>query len=85
VYLAYYDLALPMLGALIPHINSKHEYFYFVRLPFLEDIRPYSFNPVTGENANAKVKPNREQLAATNKLIDAMDLEKPLTNANGCA
>lgn len=70
-----------MLGALLPQVKPKCEFFYFVRLPFLEDVRPYEFMDIFGDQN--KHKPNQQQLDATDKLIEMMDISEPLIDADG--
>ncbi|XP_060075599.1 X-ray repair cross-complementing protein 5-like isoform X2 [Ylistrum balloti] len=69
----------PKLGCLIPHIKADYECFIYVELPFMEDVRQFTFGslPVTKENtstANNKFAPSEKQLGVIDKLITTMDL-----------
>ncbi|XP_071804212.1 X-ray repair cross-complementing protein 5-like isoform X1 [Asterias amurensis] len=61
----------PRLACLIPHIKAKYESLLYVELPFMEDIRQYTFSSL---NANKKNKLTDEQVSAVDDLITSMDL-----------
>ncbi|KAJ7388679.1 X-ray repair cross-complementing protein 5 [Desmophyllum pertusum] len=63
--------AAPRLGFLSPHIKQDYECLLFTALPFLEDLRQFSFTPL---NFNKKWEPSGEQQDAVDNLITAMDL-----------
>jgi len=69
----------PLLGVLIPHIGSI-ECLWFNQLPFAEDVRDFNFASI---ESNPAFMPNEEQMAATNSLIQAMDLMTAATDADG--
>ncbi|XP_033727252.1 X-ray repair cross-complementing protein 5-like [Pecten maximus] len=53
----------PKLGCLIPHIKADYECLLYVELPFMEDVRQFTFGslPITKENlstANNKFAPS---------------------------
>ncbi|XP_021378174.1 X-ray repair cross-complementing protein 5-like [Mizuhopecten yessoensis] len=69
----------PKLGCLIPHIKADYECLLYVELPFMEDVRQFTFGslPITKDNistANSKFAPSDKQLDAVDKLITTMDL-----------
>uniref|UniRef100_A0A673XTN3 X-ray repair cross-complementing protein 5 n=1 Tax=Salmo trutta TaxID=8032 RepID=A0A673XTN3_SALTR len=61
----------PQVGAAFPCIKEKSECLVYVQLPFMEDLRQYSFPSL--EN-NKKYTPSEEQLSAVDSLIDSMML-----------
>ncbi|XP_069105768.1 X-ray repair cross-complementing protein 5-like [Argopecten irradians] len=69
----------PKLGCLIPHIKAEYECFLYVEIPFMEDIRQFTFGslPISKENVsagNTKFVPSEKQLEAVDNLITSMDL-----------
>lgn len=67
--------AQPQIGVLMPHVKPQVEFFYYAKLPFLEDIRPYPFAPLHGPNLRPAYRPSPAQLDATQHLIESMDLD----------
>lgn len=67
--------AQPQLGALFPHVKPYAEFFYYVKLPFLEDIRPYPFAALHGANLRPAFRPSPAQLDACERLINSLDLD----------
>lgn len=63
--------APPKLGFLSPHIKQDYECLLFTALPFIEDLRQFSFASL---DANKKWLPSGEQQDAVDNLITAMDL-----------
>lgn len=61
----------PQVGAAFPCIKEKYECLVYVQLPFMEDLRQYSFPSL--EN-NKKYTPSEDQLSAVDSLIDSMML-----------
>uniref|UniRef100_A0A8C7CPH0 X-ray repair complementing defective repair in Chinese hamster cells 5 n=1 Tax=Oncorhynchus kisutch TaxID=8019 RepID=A0A8C7CPH0_ONCKI len=61
----------PQLGAAFPCIKEKYECLVYIQLPFMEDLRQYSFPSL--EN-NKKYTPSEDQLSAVDSLIDSMML-----------
>nr|XP_014030197.1 unnamed protein product [Salmo salar] len=61
----------PQVGAAFPCIKEKSECLVYVQLPFMEDLRQYSFPSL--EN-NKKYTPSEDQLSAVDSLIDSMML-----------
>uniref|UniRef100_A0A673JBG2 X-ray repair cross-complementing protein 5 n=1 Tax=Sinocyclocheilus rhinocerous TaxID=307959 RepID=A0A673JBG2_9TELE len=68
---AYDRRSNPQVGAAFPCIKEKYECLLYVQLPFMEDLRQFTF-PVL-EN-NKKFKPSESQLSAVDALIDSMML-----------
>lgn len=69
--------ANPLLGALFPMQDDDFgNYFFFVQLPFEEDIREYSFPSF----ARIQRQITDEQQSAANALVVAMDLMQALPN-----
>ncbi|CAI8032323.1 X-ray repair cross-complementing protein 5 [Geodia barretti] len=64
--------AAPRLVALLPQIKASHECLLMLHLPFMEDIRQYTFPSLSGPSGSAT--PSAEQLAAVDSLISSMDL-----------
>lgn len=67
----YSERSNPKIGFLAPHIKTDYECLTFTTLPFMEDIRTYTFGSL---NLNSKNVPNAEQLAAIDELITTMNL-----------
>ncbi|KAI1899245.1 hypothetical protein AGOR_G00059820 [Albula goreensis] len=61
----------PQVGAAFPCIKEKYECLIYVQLPFMEDLRQFTFPSL--EN-NKKFVPSEEQLSAVDSLIDSMML-----------
>ncbi|KAL5013237.1 hypothetical protein ScPMuIL_007507 [Solemya velum] len=77
----YNNNSPPQIGCLIPHIKSDYECFYWFELPFMEDVRQFTFGslPVKeSTTANKKYEPTREQLSLIRSLIEEMDLSRAL-------
>ncbi|KAL3890820.1 hypothetical protein ACJMK2_003097 [Sinanodonta woodiana] len=82
----YNAASSPRIGCLIPHIKADYECLYWFDLPFMEDIRQYTFGslPVKDETpANKKFAPTGDQLAAIDNLIDSMDLGQAAEDEDG--
>ncbi|XP_022297407.2 X-ray repair cross-complementing protein 5-like [Crassostrea virginica] len=82
----YSAATAPKLGCLLPHIKSSYECLIYVELPFMEDIRQYTFGslPVKEETqANKKYKPTDAQLDAINELINETDLSQAVEDEDG--
>ncbi|XP_067108403.1 X-ray repair cross-complementing protein 5 [Osmerus mordax] len=61
----------PQVGAAFPCIKDKYECLMYVQLPFMEDLRQFTFPSL--EN-NKKFTPSEAQLAAMDSVIDSMML-----------
>ncbi|XP_030642929.1 X-ray repair cross-complementing protein 5 [Chanos chanos] len=68
---AYDRRSNPQVGAAFPCIKEKYECLLYVQLPFMEDLRQFSFPSL--EN-NKKFVPTDAQLSAVDSLIDSMML-----------
>ncbi|XP_028292034.1 X-ray repair cross-complementing protein 5 [Gouania willdenowi] len=68
---AYDRRSNPQVGAAFPCIKQDHECLMYVQLPFMEDLRHFTFPSL--EN-NSKFTPSDEQLSAVDSLIDSMML-----------
>ncbi|XP_061178116.1 X-ray repair cross-complementing protein 5-like [Saccostrea echinata] len=82
----YSAATAPKLGCLMPHIKSSYECLIYVELPFMEDIRQYTFGslPLKEETqANKKYKPTDAQLDAINELINETDLSQAAEDEDG--
>ncbi|XP_056286454.1 X-ray repair cross-complementing protein 5 [Pseudoliparis swirei] len=75
---AYDRRSNPQVGAAFPCIKKDHECLIYVQLPFMEDLRHFSFPSL--EN-NKKFTPSDAQLSAVDSLIDSMMLSEE--NDNG--
>lgn len=71
----------PRLAVLIPHIKAEYECFWFMKVPFDEDVRNYQFAPldkvktVTGKvYTSHALLPTDKQLETMDKFIDSWDL-----------
>uniref|UniRef100_A0A8C5AV65 X-ray repair cross-complementing protein 5 n=1 Tax=Gadus morhua TaxID=8049 RepID=A0A8C5AV65_GADMO len=62
----------PQVGAAFPCIKRKYECLVYVQLPFMEDLRQFTFPSLE----NKKSKPSESQLSAVDSLIDSMMLVK---------
>ncbi|CAL8240942.1 unnamed protein product [Merluccius merluccius] len=63
----------PQVGAAFPCIKRKYECLVYIQLPFMEDLRQFTFPSL--EN-NKKFNPSETQLSAVDSLIDSMMLVK---------
>ncbi|TNN84455.1 X-ray repair cross-complementing protein 5 [Liparis tanakae] len=70
---AYDRRCNPQVGAAFPCIKKDHECLIYVQLPFMEDLRHFSFPSL--EN-NKKFTPSDTQLSAVDSLIDSMMLSE---------
>uniref|UniRef100_A0A8C1TM43 X-ray repair cross-complementing protein 5 n=1 Tax=Cyprinus carpio TaxID=7962 RepID=A0A8C1TM43_CYPCA len=68
---AYDRRSNPQVGAAFPCIKEKYECLLYVQLPFMEDLRQFTFPML--EN-NKKFTPSESQLSAVDALIDSMML-----------
>ncbi|KAK5861164.1 hypothetical protein PBY51_022580 [Eleginops maclovinus] len=68
---AYDRRANPQVGAAFPYIKLDYECLMYVQLPFMEDLRQFTFPSL--EN-NKKFTPSDTQLSAVDSLIDSMML-----------
>ncbi|KAK6187037.1 hypothetical protein SNE40_006287 [Patella caerulea] len=69
----------PRIGCLIPVIKADYECLYWIELPFMEDLRQFTFGslPLTDDAVtNKKFKPTDEQLQVMDDLITSMDLSQ---------
>lgn len=66
----------PYLGLCVPVIEGAHEYLQFLRIPFADQLRNYSFPSLEREGKRGKSKhlPSDEQCAAMDKFVESMDL-----------
>ncbi|KAL4218077.1 X-ray repair cross-complementing protein 5 [Mactra antiquata] len=67
----------PKVGCLVPHIKLDYQCLFWFELPFMEDVRQFTFGslPVKDDNpSNKKYKPSEDQLSAVDNLITSMDL-----------
>uniref|UniRef100_A0A4W4H648 X-ray repair cross-complementing protein 5 n=2 Tax=Electrophorus electricus TaxID=8005 RepID=A0A4W4H648_ELEEL len=63
----------PQVGAAFPCIKQKYECLLYVQLPYMEDLRQFTFPSL--EN-NKKFSPSEAQLSAVDALISSMMLVK---------
>lgn len=68
---AYDRRSNPQVGAAFPCIKPGYECLIYVQLPFMEDLRQFTFPSL--EN-NKKITPSDTQLSAVDSLIDSMML-----------
>ncbi|XP_071373503.1 X-ray repair cross-complementing protein 5 [Centroberyx affinis] len=68
---AYDRRSNPQVGAAFPCIKQKYECLMYVQLPFMEDLRQFTYPSL--EN-NKKFTPSETQLSAVDSLIDSMML-----------
>ncbi|XP_048095902.1 X-ray repair cross-complementing protein 5 isoform X1 [Alosa alosa] len=68
---AYDRRSNPQVGAAFPCVKEKYECLIYVQLPYMEDLRQFSFASL--EN-NKKFAPSEEQLSAVDSFIDSMML-----------
>ena len=69
--------AEPEIGALVPATDTGSPYFYYHKLPFFEDTRPYRF-PSLVEPLRKEHVPSEEQLKAATDLVDAAFVDGPI-------
>ncbi|XP_041663738.1 X-ray repair cross-complementing protein 5 [Cheilinus undulatus] len=67
---AYDRRSNPQVGAAFPCIKKDHECLMYVQLPFMEDLRQFTFPSLE----NKKLTPSDTQLSAVDSLIDSMML-----------
>ncbi|XP_070831636.1 X-ray repair cross-complementing protein 5 [Chaetodon trifascialis] len=75
---AYDRRSNPQVGAAFPCIKQDYECLMYVQLPFMEDLRQFTFPSL--EN-NKKFTPSDTQLSAVDSLIDSMMLVEDDDNA----
>nr|XP_046260202.1 X-ray repair cross-complementing protein 5 [Scatophagus argus] len=75
---AYDRRSNPQVGAAFPCIKQDYECLMYVQLPFMEDLRQFTFPSL--EN-NKKFTPSDTQLKAVDSLIDSMMLVEQDDNA----
>lgn len=75
---AYDRRSNPQVGAAFPCIKRDYECLLYVQLPFMEDLRQFTFPSL--EN-NKKFTPSDTQLSAVDSLIDSMMLVEEDENA----
>ncbi|XP_041806017.1 X-ray repair cross-complementing protein 5 [Chelmon rostratus] len=75
---AYDRRCNPQVGAAFPCIKQDYECLMYVQLPFMEDLRQFTFPSL--EN-NKKFTPSDTQLSAVDSLIDSMMLVEDDDNA----
>ncbi|KAL2081028.1 hypothetical protein ACEWY4_022881 [Coilia grayii] len=68
---AYDRRSNPQVGAAFPCVKETYECLIYVQLPYMEDLRQFSFASL--EN-NKKFAPTEEQLSVVDSLIDSMML-----------
>ncbi|XP_053353435.1 X-ray repair cross-complementing protein 5 [Clarias gariepinus] len=68
---AYDRRSNPQVGAAFPCIKDKYECLIYVQLPYMEDLRQFTFPSL--EN-NKKFAPSEAQLSAVDNLINSMML-----------
>ncbi|KAM4609330.1 X-ray repair cross-complementing protein 5-like [Polymixia lowei] len=68
---AYDRRGNPQVGAAFPCIKQKYECLLYVQLPFMEDLRHFTFPSL---EKNKKFTPSETQLSAMDSLIDSMML-----------
>ncbi|XP_067890794.1 X-ray repair cross-complementing protein 5 [Heterodontus francisci] len=61
----------PQVGVAFPVIKDKYECLVYIQLPFMEDLRQFTF---TSLKNNKKGTSSEEQLSAVDALIDSMSL-----------
>jgi len=67
----------PEIGALIPVTDAECPYFYYQRLPFADDFRPYRF-PSLAEPSRKDHMPTESQLKAAADFVDAAFVDGPI-------
>ncbi|XP_069792198.1 X-ray repair cross-complementing protein 5 isoform X3 [Narcine bancroftii] len=61
----------PQIGVAFPLIKDKYECLIYIQLPFMEDLRQFTFASLKN---NKKSAVSEEQLSAVDSLIDSMNL-----------
>ncbi|XP_072117243.1 X-ray repair cross-complementing protein 5 [Mobula birostris] len=61
----------PQVGVAFPLIKDKYECLIYIQLPFMEDLRQFTFSSLKN---NKKAAASEEQLSAVDALIDSMSL-----------
>ncbi|XP_064652857.1 X-ray repair cross-complementing protein 5-like isoform X2 [Lineus longissimus] len=83
----YANKGSPKLGFLSPHIKAKYECLMYSELPFMEDVRQFTFGslPLSDDAPPAvqKYKPSAEQLELIDNLITDMDLTNVVEDDDG--
>ncbi|XP_002405506.4 X-ray repair cross-complementing protein 5 [Ixodes scapularis] len=74
---AFSERSSPRMGFLSPRIKDEYECLVFVQLPYMEDLRRFTFAPL---DANKDNIPTEEQLSVFDDLIAAMDLSEVEVN-----
>ena len=64
----------PIIVALLPHAADGYDTLLLVHLPFVNDLRLYPFSDLSPDALPPKWQPTAEQLAATDALVDSLDL-----------
>uniref|UniRef100_A0A1E1XC38 ATP-dependent DNA helicase II subunit 2 n=1 Tax=Amblyomma aureolatum TaxID=187763 RepID=A0A1E1XC38_9ACAR len=68
---AFSDKSAPRMGFLSPRIKEQYECLVFIQLPYMEDLRRFTFLPLDTNKDNI---PTDTQLSLFDDLIAAMDL-----------
>ncbi|KAL1438111.1 hypothetical protein MTO96_048203 [Rhipicephalus appendiculatus] len=68
---AFSDKSAPRMGFLSPRIKERYECLVFIQLPYMEDLRRFTFLPLDTNKDNI---PTDTQLSLFDDLIAAMDL-----------
>ncbi|CAH1774598.1 unnamed protein product [Owenia fusiformis] len=84
----YSAAASPKIGFLSPHIKANYECLFYTELPFMEDLRQFTFGslPIKEDNSdlpNKKQQPSSDQLKVMDDLIENMDLSKAIVDEDG--
>uniref|UniRef100_UPI00398F274D X-ray repair cross-complementing protein 5 isoform X1 n=2 Tax=Pristiophorus japonicus TaxID=55135 RepID=UPI00398F274D len=61
----------PQVGVAFPVIKDKYECLVYIQLPFMEDLRQFTFSSLKNKKKGAATE---EQLSAVDALIDSMNL-----------
>ncbi|XP_077176713.1 X-ray repair cross-complementing protein 5 [Paroedura picta] len=61
----------PQVGVAFPFIKNEYECLVYTQLPYMEDLRQYTFSSLKN---NKKYAPTEDQLCAVDSLIDSMNL-----------
>ncbi|XP_035659820.1 X-ray repair cross-complementing protein 5-like [Branchiostoma floridae] len=76
----YNKNSAPKVAFLTPHIKPNYECLLCIMLPFMEDMRKYTFSSLHPNNKN---QPSDDQLSAVDDLIDNMNLVMPDKDEDG--
>ncbi|RDD39534.1 X-ray repair cross-complementing protein 5 [Trichoplax sp. H2] len=76
----YRNNSQPKLGILFPQIKATYRSLLFIQLPFMEDIRQYTFASLT---TNKKNVPTDDQLDLVDDLVTSMDLSRAYRDDDG--